>query len=160
MIRGKVPLPYQSRDSLGTDMTRGSLAHGTPPNVNPDYHDVPIPTPKDLSSSSASSEYLKSSECFIALCQLTEILQQILPLVYNLRVKPVREIRKVLRSVETELDQWEDDLPDQLQKSPEMDANVSGSCSLQLCLLSLKMLACRVSLHVSRLSSYTVRCIL
>lgn len=152
-MRGKF-LYYPTREGLlgMTDIKRGSLAHGTPPNINPNYHDVPMPDLEELSPSSARSEYhLRSSECFIALCKLTEILQKILPLVYSLRGKPGRETRKVVRSVETDLDQWEDDIPWQLQKVTRKNARVSGSCSLHLCLLSLKMLACRVSLHVSGL---------
>lgn len=135
-------------------MRRGSLAHGTPPNINPNYYDVPMPTLEDLNPPSAHRLYMRSSKCFIALCQLTEILHKILPLVYSLRGEPSREIHKIVRSIEMELDQWEDDLPYEVQILPRTNVRASGTCSLHLCLLSLKMLACRISLHVSWIRAF------
>jgi hypothetical protein len=54
-----------------------------------------------------------------------------------------------VRSVEMDLDNWEEDLPSCLEKSSATDLLVSGSSTLHLCFLSLKMLVCRTSLQVS-----------
>lgn len=80
---------------------------------------------------------------------MTEILGDLLPLVYGLQPKPAKETSKTLRRMRTDLDRWEDNLPDWL-KSPH-DHNLaptSGASSLQLAFLALKMLVCRVELQV------------
>jgi len=75
-----------------------------------------------------------------------------LPLAYGLQVKAFKDTRKLVRAVETDLDRWEDDLPYCLQQGSTSNEHVSGSSSLHLAFLSLKMLVCRISLHVSLLS--------
>lgn len=97
----------------------------------------------------SSRAHEKSSEGFIALCSLTEILGRVLPLVYDLKGNTQKETLKTIRRVETDLDEWEDSLPDYLMRSPGEEVAVSGSSSLHLTFLSLKMLICRVSLHAS-----------
>lgn len=102
-----------------------------------------------ISDSGVSRSHEKSSECFIALCKLTEILGRVLPLVYDLRGNSQKDTLKIVRRVETDMDEWEDSLPEYILKVSECEMTVSGSSSLQLGLLSLKMLICRISLHVS-----------
>ncbi|KAL3428244.1 C6 transcription factor [Phlyctema vagabunda] len=46
-----------------------------------------------------------------------------------------------------DIDEWEDSLPDYLHKNQDVETSVSGSNSLHLALLSLKMLVSRISLH-------------
>lgn len=94
-----------------------------------------------------SAEYRRSWEIFIALCHLNEILRKALPLVYDLKGVSPKDTSKILRRIETDSDEWEDALPDYFS-SPH-HTSVSGSSSLNLCFLSLKMLTCRISLHVS-----------
>jgi hypothetical protein len=99
----------------------------------------------------ATSQHIRAAHCHIALCRLTEILGELLPLVYQLQTKSVRETSKKLRHIRTDLDTWEDSLPEWL-RSPvrnSSEAPVSGSSSLHLAFLALKMLVCRVQLHVS-----------
>ncbi|KAH7419296.1 hypothetical protein BKA64DRAFT_650497 [Cadophora sp. MPI-SDFR-AT-0126] len=125
----------------------GSFAHGTPSSISSKHYDVPIPTLEMLlPQRSVSPEYRRSSESFIALCQMTEILGQALPLVYDLEGISQKDTSKIIRRIEVDLDKWEESLPDYLSSISNRVA-VSGSSSLRLCYLSLKMLICRISLH-------------
>jgi hypothetical protein len=100
-----------------------------------------------LGSSGSSHSRRRGAECFIALCSLTNILGDILPLLYNLHIKTSKEAPKRIRRIKVDLDEWEESLPDWLT----IDSNrapVSGSSSLQLGFLAVKMLLCRLSLKV------------
>lgn len=88
------------------------------------------------------------AECFILLCALTEVLGDILPLLYDRRSRPVTDVNRLLRRLETDLDEWEESLP-VWAKDQRNTTQVSGSSSLRLGFLSAKMLLCRVAFHVS-----------
>lgn len=72
-----------------------------------------------------------------------------MPLVYGLQQRLQRETSKKVRQIRTDLDSWEDSLPDWL-RSPASDAEdrISGSSSLLLGFLAVKMLVARVELTV------------
>lgn len=126
----------------------GSYGHGVPPQIAKNQYDVPLPTVDVLvPQASRTPERVRAAHCHIALCQLTEILGELLPLVYGLQLKFPRETTKKLRQIRTDLDMWEDSLPDWL-KDPvgKMDTHISGPCSLQLAFLAAKMLVSRVEL--------------
>ncbi|KAJ9311633.1 transcriptional regulator family: Fungal Specific TF [Paecilomyces variotii] len=126
----------------------GSFGHGVPPSISKTQYDVPLPTVDVLvPSNDRNPQRVKRAYCYIALCRLTEILGELLPLVYGLQPKSVKETSKRLRHIRTNLDTWEDSLPDWLKSPQRSDAPVSGACSLQLGFLALKMLICRVELH-------------
>jgi hypothetical protein len=93
---------------------------------------------------------VRAARCHIALCRLTEILGELLPLVYGLQAKLARESSKKLRQIRTDLDLWEDSLPDWL-RSPTQNRGdqLHASSSLQLAFLAVKMLISRVELNVS-----------
>jgi hypothetical protein len=79
---------------------------------------------------------------------LTEILGELLPLVYGLQAKLARESSKKLRQIRTDLDLWEDSLPDWLRTPvPHRGEQVYASSSLQLAFLAVKMLVSRVELN-------------
>ncbi|RDW68323.1 hypothetical protein BP5796_08980 [Coleophoma crateriformis] len=106
----------------------GSLAHGTPSCINSTQYDVPPPTLDMLKSTVNSSRaHEKSLEGFIALCSLTEILGRVLPLVYDLKGNTQKETLKTIRRVETDLDEWEDSLPEYLIRNSQEEPAVSGS---------------------------------
>ncbi|KAG4435800.1 hypothetical protein IFR05_008721 [Cadophora sp. M221] len=126
----------------------GSFAHGTPSNISSKHYDVPIPSVEMLiPTGMVSVEHRRASESFIALCHLSEILGQALPLIYDLEGQTQKDTSKIIRRIEVDLDRWEDALPDYLSSTAQ-SASISGSSSLRLCFLSLKMLICRISLHV------------
>ncbi|KAL2371790.1 C6 transcription factor [Blastomyces gilchristii SLH14081] len=126
-----------------------SHGHGVPPQINKNQYDVPLPTVQVLiPQGSPSQQRIKSAECYIALCQLTETLGDLLPLIYGLQPKSQNETSKTLRKLRTNLDSWEDSLPEWLKSSPaDSPTPVSGSSSLYLAWLTLKMLICRVELQ-------------
>ncbi|KAL1952440.1 hypothetical protein VTO42DRAFT_5476 [Malbranchea cinnamomea] len=126
-----------------------SYGHGVPSQISKNQYDVPLPTLDVLlPQHNPSRQRMQTAQCFIALCQLTEILGDLLPLVYNLQPKPPKETSKILRRIRADLDAWEDALPDYLRPQLHDTANlVSGSSNLHLSFLSLKMLVSRVELQ-------------
>ncbi|OQE47222.1 hypothetical protein PENCOP_c001G04466 [Penicillium coprophilum] len=127
----------------------GSFGHGVPPQISKNQYDVPLPTvdvlvPSDL----RTTERVRAAHCHIYLCRLTETLGELLPLVYGLQHKPARETSKKLRQIRTDLDIWEDSLPDWL-RGPTIHTGerIYGASSLQLAFLAVKMLVSRVELN-------------
>lgn len=68
-----------------------SIAHGTPPNIRQENCDVPLPTPE--------AENDDASASFRQLCSISEILGDILPLIYALRMEP-KDAEKSVRGLE------------------------------------------------------------
>lgn len=142
-----------------TDMYyRASLTHGTPPLINPTQYDVPLPDTDALLVSKANipgvtvsdDDRLRGAQCFVALCQLTEILAGILPLIYDIQSRHEQNNLRAVRRFETNLDEWEDSLRPWLNPvSPEFDSSAPGALSLQLSFFALKMCLSRVALQVS-----------
>lgn len=98
-----------------------------------------------------SARQCKSAEVFIALCRLSEILGDVLPLIYDLQINPHKNTAKALRKSEVDLDQWGDEISDCLdiaERKPLVPV-ISGSSSLQLGFLAVKLLIRRIRLHVS-----------
>lgn len=84
-----------------------SIAHGTPPNIQRENYDVPLPT------SNTSGE--GSSLSFRHLSSISEVLGDTLPLVYALRMDP-KDAEKRVRRIECRLDVWVDELPTTLKE--------------------------------------------
>ena len=127
----------------------GSFGHGVPPQISKTQYDVPLPTVDGLApSSTRTTERVRAAYCHIALCKLTEILGELLPLVYGLQPKIARESSKKLRQIRTDLDLWEDSLPEWLRAPVHHRGEQAyGSSSLQLAFLAVKMLVSRVELN-------------
>lgn len=140
-------------------MFRASLAHGTPPHIHPQQFDVEVPdvtsllvggATSDNDSGRTSGPRIMGAQSFRALCQLTEILGDILPLIYDTRSRrPEAQVRS-LKRIEASLDEWEENLPPSLNaKTPDFQRDQPGALSLQLSFLAVKMCICRVSLLVN-----------
>ncbi len=131
-------------------MLRGSFGHGVPSQIARNQYDVPLPTVEVLiPPASRSPERVRAAHCHIALCRLTEILGELLPLVYGLQHRSPRETTKEIRRIRTDLDVWEDSLPDWLRTpSDQSEDRIAGLCSLQLAFLAVKLLVGRVELNV------------
>lgn len=121
-----------------------------PPQIAKTQYDVPLPTVDGLCPPNLrTTERVRAAHCHIFLCKLTEILGELLPLVYGLQAKLARESSKKLRQIRTDLDLWEDSLPDWLRTPvPNRGEQVYASSSLQLAFLAVKMLVSRVELNV------------
>lgn len=136
---------------LDTDIvSRGSFGHGVPPQITKSQYDVPLPSVEVLvTEPRATSQHIRAAHCHIALCRLTEILGELLPLVYQLQSRSARETSKKLRHIRTDLDTWEESLPEWLRPPVEdSEPTIAGTCSLHLAFLAVKMLVCRVELQV------------
>ncbi|QMW30216.1 hypothetical protein G4B84_005551 [Aspergillus flavus NRRL3357] len=130
-----------------------SFAHGISPTITKSRYDVPIPMLEDIiTDSNQSDTRIKAANSFIHLCTLTEILGEVLPLVYDLTFNP-EETWKQIRRLETNLDDWEDRLPSYLRRDNNENPRVSGSSSLQLSYLAVRLLLKRISLHATTLST-------
>ncbi|KAJ5551574.1 hypothetical protein N7535_000481 [Penicillium sp. DV-2018c] len=127
----------------------GSFGHGVPPQISKNQYDVPLPTvdvlvPPDL----RTTERVRAAHCHIYLCRLTEVLGELLPLVYGLQHKPARETSKKLRQIRNDLDIWEDYIPEWLRgPATHSGERIYGASSLQLAFLAVKMLVSRVELN-------------
>jgi hypothetical protein len=141
-------------------LNRGSFGHGVPPQISKNQYDVPLPTVDVLVPPHLrTTERVRAAHCHIYLCRLTETLGELLPLVYGLQHKPARETSKKLRQIRTDLDMWEDSLPDWL-RGPTIHSGerIYGASSLQLAFLAVKMLVSRVELNVSKTSVASNEC--
>ncbi|KAJ5888186.1 hypothetical protein N7495_008227 [Penicillium taxi] len=127
----------------------GSFGHGVPPQISKSQYDVPLPTVDSLvAPNMRNTERVEAAQCHIALCKLTEILGELLPLVYGLQAKLAREISKKVRQIRTDLDLWEDSLPSWLRSPvPNCGEQITATSSLQLAFLAVKMLVSRVELN-------------
>lgn len=115
-----------------------SAAYGAPPHISQGYYDVPRPTVASLISSKATAQQKQATTCFVHLCALTELLGEILPLVYQIepdRQQLAREIARFknkLNDLEAQLPEW---LP--LPNRP-------GTPMLWLSFLSIRLVLARV----------------
>ena len=116
-----------------------SIAYGAPPHISKGYYDVPRPTVASLISPKSTPQQKHATTCFVHLCVLTELLGDILPLVYH--IDPDRELlaREVERFKLT-LNDLETQLPDWLPLP-----NRSGSSMLWLCFLSVRLILARIT---------------
>lgn len=143
---------------LANPCERASLSHGTPPHVQPAQWDVPVPNFDTLlvttvsGKNSGTDARLQGAHSFIALCQLTVILGDILPLIYTFNIQTLENYLKALRRHETTLDEWEERLPLWLRPgSEEFDKKSPGALNLHLAFLVVRMCLCRIALQVGML---------
>jgi hypothetical protein len=122
-----------------------SIGHGIPPSINPDYYDVPLVTLDMLEPLTTSKTSRNSAMTFIYLCKLTQILGNLLPHIYTLRVD-FDALWKSLKKTDCKLDDWLAALPTWLSPLSALnDTSVNGSSSLWFSYLSVKLLFCRLT---------------
>jgi hypothetical protein len=115
-----------------------SLTHGTPALVHKENFDVPLPLPEPLGSSAI---------VFIHLCSLTQVLGNILPLMYTLKPDS-GDMWRATRRIECSLDDLELSLSDQLRHSTPGSGIINGKSNLLLYSLTLKLALNRVAIRV------------
>ncbi|KAI9930443.1 hypothetical protein ASPWEDRAFT_109223 [Aspergillus wentii DTO 134E9] len=130
-----------------------SFSHGIPPSITSKQYDVRVPVLGDLVTKDSQSEKrIQTSECFIHLCTLSVILGDVLPLVYDLKIDQ-QDIWRQISCLESNLDEWESSLPIYLQgTNAGYPTTVSGSSSLRVGYLSVRLLLCRIALHAASIS--------
>ncbi|KAH7080662.1 C6 transcription factor-like protein [Paraphoma chrysanthemicola] len=116
-----------------------SIAYGAPPHISKGYYDVPRPTVSSLISPKSTAQQKHATTCFIHMCELTELLGDILPLVYQINPDRDELSRKVDR-FKGELNELETRLPEWLPLP-----NRAGSSMLWLCFLSVRLILARIT---------------
>ena len=125
----------------------GSYAHGTPPNISSNRHDVPMIHPDDYVVVQHQLGTNYTSPSFTHLSMLTKILGELLNIVHDLNtVWP--DIPKVLRKVECSLDDWEEMVCRHYKIDPARTPP-TGQCSLWLSYLAVKLLVQRLYLRAA-----------
>lgn len=154
------------------DANRASLCHGTPGHIHRDQWDVDLPTLSTIfdhakaPSAPQSEPRLKGARSFIALCQLTKLLEEALSIVFSLRQDPLEQILRNLRRIDANIDEWQDSLPLWLNPSDAtFERNQPGFLNLQISFLTVKLCVCRAAWQATRMvddveaSYYQIRCI-
>ena len=125
----------------------GSYAHGTPPNILSNRHDVPMIHPDDYVVVQHQLGTNYTSPSFTHFSMLTKILGELLNIVHDLNtVWP--DIPKVLRKVECSLDDWEEMVCRHYKIDPARTPP-TGQCSLWLSYLAVKLLVQRLYLRAA-----------
>ncbi|PPJ58228.1 hypothetical protein CBER1_10213 [Cercospora berteroae] len=128
-----------------------SLCHGTPPNICRANYDVPLFTERAMRGAATSESHIRSLTTFVHLCSLTQILGDVLPLVYALSRKPEHALRSI-RRIESSMDDWEDSLPDYLRTPAYGSAAlpaVNGASGLWFYFLSVKLIVHRLAYKIT-----------
>jgi hypothetical protein len=136
---------------------RSSLNHGTPALVNRREYNVPLPTLRTLLSPGDLEGEDMGAKCFLGLCQLTEILGEVLTIIYDLQPPKEETIMRILRKLESQLEDWEESAQDLLEAENIDDGGPApGIRNLQLSFHALKKCICRIALHVSGLQLFKI----
>lgn len=126
-----------------------NFAQGTPPYISKNHYDVPLPTLELLTTGRGTSmKHVRAAEVFIHLCKLTEIVGDVLPLIYHIRSGNDTIAAEQTSRSEIELNRWIESRPPwmNLQDFQNRPA-VPGLVNLQLCFLAVRMLLRRIAWH-------------
>jgi hypothetical protein len=126
-----------------------NFAYGTPPYIVTGHYDVPLPNITLLTDKRRGSiPHTRAAECYIALCQLTELVGDLLPLLYHIRSGNESMATKQIPKHEADLNLWLENLPKWF-RFLEFDSRpcVLGLVNLQMSYLAFKMLLCRIAWH-------------
>ncbi|CAH0019159.1 unnamed protein product [Clonostachys rhizophaga] len=128
-----------------------NFAQGTPTYISKGQYDVPLPTMDILLTRkrAQSTKHIRAAEVYLQLCRLTEILGDILPLIYQIHTPTnIHNTASRLSGPNEVLDQWVDNLPHWLNMSDFHERPfVPGLANLQLSYLSVRMLLRRIAWH-------------
>ena len=125
----------------------GSYAHGTPPNISSNRHDVPMINSDDYVDPQPGLGIIHIPPSFTHLSMLTKILGELLNIVHDLNTV-WSDISKVLRKVECSLDDWEELVCRQYKMDPDRTPP-TGQCSLWFSYLAVKLLVQRLYLRAA-----------
>ncbi|KAJ5908653.1 hypothetical protein N7495_001335 [Penicillium taxi] len=130
---------------------RSSLAYGTPPYISRLQHDLPPPKSEYFAGNSQDTSAL---EVFIALADLTSILDYCLEQVYNIH----HDNPDLSWNLHSKLDQWVQNLKGDVRKIiiHGVKLDIPGASNLRLAFLSIKLLLQRIDLDRWRQSSNSI----
>jgi hypothetical protein len=123
-----------------------NFAYGTPPYITVGHYDVPLLTLEVLTQAGHDSvKHVRAAECYIALCQLTIVLGDILPLLYHIRSGNDAVSAQQVSKSEVDLRTWLAGLPSHLYLLDyTRRCDIPGLANLQLSYLAVKMLLARI----------------
>ena len=126
-----------------------NFAQGTPPYISKGHYDVPLPTVEFLTAARPGSvKHARAAEVFIHLCRLTEIVGDVLPLIYHIRSGNDSIAAEQTSRSEIELNRWMESRPSWLNLNDfHHRPQVPGLPNLQLSYLSVRMLLRRIAWH-------------
>lgn len=126
-----------------------NFAQGTPPHINKAHYDVPIPTIEFLASDRKSiPKHYRAAECYIEFCKLTEIIGDVLPLIYHIRSGNDNVAAQQTSKSEIELNRWHQHRPKWIDYNNfESRPAIPGLVNLQISYLSVRMLLRRLAWH-------------
>lgn len=110
------------------------------------HYDVPLLTIEALTTPGTDSiKRVRAAECYIALCQLTLVLGDILPLLYHIRSGNDAVAAQQVSKSEVDLRTWFNGLPSDLcLRDYSRRPDIPGLANLQLSYLAVKMLLARI----------------
>lgn len=126
-----------------------NFAQGTPPYISKGHYDVPLPTVELLTHGRGGSvKHARAAEVYIHLCRLTEIVGDVLPLIYHIRSGNDSIAAEQTSRSEIELNRWMESRPSWLNLNDFHNRPpVPGLVNLQLSYLSVRMLLRRIAWH-------------
>jgi len=126
-----------------------NFAQGTPPYISKGHYDVPLPSLESLTAGRTNSmNHVRAAEVYIHLCRLTEIIGDVLPLIYHIRSGNDSVAAEQTSRSEIELNRWIGARPSWLNLNEfHSRPSVPGLANLQLSYLSVRMLLRRIAWH-------------
>ena len=126
------------------DLLKYNFSYGTPPYITVGHYDVPLPSPEVLTEAGTGSvKHVRAAECYIALCQLTLILGDVLPLLYHIRSGNDAVAAQQVSKSEVELRTWLSGLPQHLYLLDySRSGDIPGLANLQLSYLAVSHSEC------------------
>ena len=126
-----------------------NFAQGTPPYISKNHYDVPLPTIELLTAGRQNSvKHVRAAEVYIHLCKLTEIVGDVLPLIYHIRSGNDGIAAEQTSRSEIELNRWIESRPSWLNLNEFQNRpSVPGLLNLQLSYLAVRMLLRRIAWH-------------
>ncbi|RDW89771.1 hypothetical protein BP6252_01803 [Coleophoma cylindrospora] len=131
--------------------TWSSFSRGIPAHILSTQHDVPIPSlAAHIPVANESEDDILAAQGFVLLCELTVVVREMMMITYDLSPKTQDDISKKLRKHEVSLDLWEESFSNWKETQSLRGSNeVTGSSSLTLEFLTIKMFLSRIALHES-----------
>jgi hypothetical protein len=129
-----------------SDSAKYNFSYGTPPYITVGHYDVPVLSLEVLTETGPGSvKHVRAAECYIALCQLTIVLGDILPLLYHIRSGNDAVAAQQVSKSEVDLRTWLAGLPPHLcLLDNSRRGDIPGLANLQLSYLAVKMLLARI----------------
>ncbi|KAH9907077.1 fungal-specific transcription factor domain-containing protein [Xylariomycetidae sp. FL2044] len=144
-------IPYSKklqRMQVWWSSRRSSLAYGTPPHLQTAFYDVPQPKKEYFSRDSECQRDLSAISVFVALSELTNVLDQYLQYLYQID----RRAANSTRNLELSLNRWveglEGDVRWVITRGTRLD--LPGAANLRLAYLSVQLLTHRLQLEEDR----------